>query len=107
MYKDMYRPSAQAISDYSKLREAILFWNPYVTPIPDEMGVKFGIEEITNYHPCDLDFNDNFFCDLARRNKYIIVTDDADFIEQGDIEVVTLNSELLKRKSPYSRGPSV
>lgn len=95
-YKEMYRPSQQFLTDYISLLEDFKAFQNYYELVEDGLGSDVRQKDILTSPPQSLDFNDNYFYQLAKKRQYIIVTDDKDFFVE-DVEVLTYNNQLIDR----------
>jgi|SRR5882724_480231 len=95
-YKKVYRASAEFQSDYISLCEDIKAYQNYFELVPDGLSTDIRQKDILTSPPQNLDFNDNYYYNLALKHGYTIVTDDEDFFVNG-VEVFTYNNQLLER----------
>ncbi len=95
-YKEIYRASQQFVQDYNLLCEDIKSYQNLYDLVPDGLGSEIKQKDILTSPPASLDFNDNYYYQLAKKRGYTIVTDDKDFFVQ-DVEILTLNNVLLDR----------
>ena len=95
-YKEVYRSSSQFTSDYILLCEDIKTYHNYYDLIPDGLGTEIKQKDILTSPPQSLDFNDNYYNQLALKKGLPIVTNDKDFFVE-DVEIITYNSTLLEK----------
>jgi predicted nucleic acid-binding protein len=95
-YKEVYRNSAQFLSDYVSLCEDIKAYQNFYELVSDGLGTDIRQKDILTSPPQGLDFNDYYYYKLALKHGYTIVTDDKDFFVQ-DVEVITYNTALVDR----------
>lgn len=96
LFKEHYRTSIRFSQDFRMLRRFMHYASPYLILMPDEFGVTYHFDSVLDYTATSLDFNDNYYCVLARKNNWIIITDDGDFRDQPDLDIYTLNTKLLR-----------
>lgn len=95
-YKEVYRNTEHFKTQYDLLCDDIkAFHNNYVL-INDELGKTIMSKHIISSPPKGLDFNDNYYCMLAKKKNFSIITDDADFFVE-DIEILTYNEALYQK----------
>ena len=92
-YKDVYRKHDQFRIDYSSILYNIKTYHNLFELVSDEFD-QFRVKDVFNKPDVNLDFNDYLLVEMAKRNNYIIVTDDSDLKGQ-DVTVVTSNQKLL------------
>ncbi len=97
-YKEIFRKSTEYRSGYLEIADD---FNNFIRKgtdiINDSFGSKDGVkfrDVLGNNFNNRLDFNDNFYYQLAKKNNYTIITDDKDFLVKG-VEVLTLSRTLL------------
>jgi predicted nucleic acid-binding protein len=95
-YKLVYRPSQEFLTDYISLCEDIKAYQHFYELANDGLTSDIRQKDILTSPPQSLDFNDNYYYQLAMKRNYIIVTDDKDFFVP-DVEVITYNQQLIDR----------
>jgi len=95
-YKEVYRSSEQFQSDYISLCEDIKAYANYYELVDDGLSTDIKQKDILTSPPRNLDFNDNYYYQLALKRSYTIVTDDKDFFVEG-VEVLTYNQQLINK----------
>lgn len=95
-YKKHYR-SSQAFSDYYKsiLSDLSAFQDSF-TLIDDGFNTRINATPIMDNPIPKLDFNDNYYFNLAKTDDMPVVTDDIDFFVD-EITVYTYNNKLYKK----------
>jgi predicted nucleic acid-binding protein len=60
---------------------------------------NFSTIDITNIfeNEPNFDFNDRYYIELAKKNNLKIVTNDADFLVDDQVDIITYNSVLLSK----------
>lgn len=96
-YKNVYRPSADFAKDYGLLCYEIKTYHQSIELVNDGLGSDVKIKHLLANPSFTLDFNDNYYYQLCKKNKFIILTDDKDFWVE-DVEVISLN-DTLKNKN--------
>lgn len=92
-YKLVYRPHEQFKTDYGFILYNIKAYHNLIELISDGFD-ELAIKTVFNNTDATLDFNDWVLVQIARRNNYILVSDDGDMLGK-DITVVTGNPKLL------------
>lgn len=92
-YKLVYRPHEQFKTDYGFILYNIKAYHNLIELISDGFD-ELAIKTVFNNTDTTLDFNDWILVHIARRNNYILVSDDGDMIGK-DITIVTGNPKLL------------
>jgi predicted nucleic acid-binding protein len=95
-YKEVYRPSTEFLADYISLCEDIKAYQHFYELADDGLASDVKQKDILTSPPQSLDFNDNYYYQLAKKRNYIIVTDDKDFFVE-DVEVITYNTQLIEK----------
>jgi predicted nucleic acid-binding protein len=95
-YKEVYRQSSQFKIDQELLCDDIKGWHNYIELVDDEFNALRPFQLLKNF-PANMDFNDNYYYSLCKKNSYSIVTNDGDFLLK-DIEVITANKKDLLDK---------
>ena len=97
-FKEDYRQTKDYVDSMNAILDTVKAdIIPYFTPISD------GFDNIDPEHiylnKISYDFNDALLAEIAKEQKAILVTDDADFIyHMDDIDIVTSNKFLLTIK---------
>jgi len=94
-YKTIYRPSPQFLLDYISLCEDIKTYQDFYELVDDGFGTDIKQKDILNYPPQSLDFNDNYYYQIAKKRNYIIITDDKDFFVP-EVEILSYNNQLIE-----------
>ena len=94
-YKEQFRPSKEYRSGCMLIADEFKTYLESVELKNDEFGKNIKYKHVLSKFDFGLDFNDSFLFYLAKKNNYIIVTDDGDFFVKG----LTLNQELLEKSS--------
>ncbi len=97
-YKEQFRPSNEYRSGCMLIADEFKTYLQSLELKNDEFGKSIKYKHVLSKFDFGLDFNDSFLYYLAKKNNYIIVTDDGDFCVKG-VDVLTLNKELLKKSS--------
>lgn len=97
-YKDIFRPSDYFIESYEVLTNDFIAYNDSIEFVNDGLGGEITYKDILENPPTNLDFNDNYYYNLALKRGYIVVTDDNDFWVQ-DVKIVTQNDTLLAKQT--------
>lgn len=100
-FKMVYRQDAQYAIDYELLCDDIKAFHNSLEFVPDEFGIIFKAKDILKSPPKGLDFNDHLTVKLCHEKKFVIVTDDSDFVVE-DLPIITLNKDLLAKMQPLS-----
>jgi len=95
-YKKQYRPSQEFKNDYQLLCDDINDFSVYYEFVSDQLGDQITSEDVLLNPPKGLDFNDHYYYLLAKKENYIIVTDDADFFVE-DVDILTNNITLYQK----------
>lgn len=95
-YKKEYRTSNHFKDSYKKICEEISNYEKFCVYENDEFGVGINALNLLSMPPSDLDFNDNYFVELAKLKGYLIVTDDGDFFIEG-VDILTYNDTLYQK----------
>ncbi|NLU96304.1 hypothetical protein [Chitinophaga sp. Ak27] len=94
-YKSTYRLTKEYKQAYISLCDDIETFSHLYELVNDDCGTKILGSSILKSPPLKLDFNDLYYCLLAKQNGYIIVTDDSDFFVE-DVEIITYNNSLIE-----------
>lgn len=95
-FKDKFRPSPDFKLAYNILCDDIRSYSNSITLVNDSFGTNINYEDVLLNPPQGLDFNDYFYYILAKKNDYIIVTDDKDFWVE-DVKMVTENNTIIEK----------
>jgi hypothetical protein len=95
-YKEVYRISNEFVADYVSICEDIKAYHNIYELVPDGLGDEIKQKDFLTSPPTGLDFNDNYYYQLALKRSFTIVTDDKDFFVP-DVEILTYNTQLLER----------
>lgn len=96
-YKNIYRPSEDFKRDYGLLCYEIKTYHQSIELVNDGLGSEVKLKNLLANPSFTLDFNDNYYYQLCKKNQYIILTDDKDFWVE-DVAIISLN-ETLKNKN--------
>lgn len=96
-YKNVYRPSEDFKRDYGLICYEIKTYHQSIELVNDGLGSDVKIKHLLANPSFSLDFNDNYYYHLCKKNNYIILTDDKDFWVE-DVEIISLN-DTLKNKN--------
>ncbi|TKC01413.1 PIN domain-containing protein [Pedobacter cryotolerans] len=91
-YKDEYRCSEDFKLKYESIIDDISGFSYGFQMVEPS---KFDFDALTNFEADKMDFNDHYFCLLAKEYGATIVTHDADFFGL-DVNVATFNLRLYK-----------
>lgn len=97
-YKEIFRPSQDYKDSYALLTDDFIAYNESIEFINDGLGSEINYEDILLNPPTDLDFNDNYYYNLALKRNYIIITDDKDFWVEN-VKIITQSANLLERQN--------
>lgn len=95
-YKETYRSTPHFQKHYETLCDDIKAYHNSYELINDELGKTIMSKHIISAPPTGLDFNDNYYYQLAKKKGYSIITDDADFFVE-DVEILTYNDNLYQK----------
>lgn len=95
-YKNDYRKTEQFSEDFAYLKNFLLEYEPFYDETRCDFGNKYNTKTLLEYPEERMDFNDNYYRAFAREHNYILVTDDGDFSTKN-VEILTLNADLLKK----------
>lgn len=95
-YKETYRKSEHFKQHYESLCDDIKAFHNLYTLINDGLGKEIMSKHIISCPPTGLDFNDNYYYELAKKKKLAIITDDGDFFVEG-VEILTYNEGLYQK----------
>jgi predicted nucleic acid-binding protein len=95
-YKSVYRKSPHFQKQYNLLCQEILELDPYYHLMSDSLGNDIKLDDLFSDPDQGLDFNDNYYVQLAKKVKFPIVTDDSDFFVE-EVEILTYNDKLYQR----------
>lgn len=97
-YKDVFRPSIEFRTAYALIADDFRIYLNDLSLKNDEFGDVIKYKHVLSHLDFNLDFNDFYYYHLAKKNDYVIVTDDKDFWVK-DVRIITLNNHLLNKKS--------
>lgn len=95
-FKDDYRPTTHYKNRLKSFINTFREYESSLKWIDDKFLSANFFEKIEDITANQYDFNDHFYYLLAKENKIPIVTTDGDF-SYTDVDIITLNSELLKK----------
>ncbi|WP_041257823.1 type II toxin-antitoxin system VapC family toxin [Fibrella aestuarina] len=93
-YKQVYRPHHQFRIDYEVILYNIKAYHNILELVSDGFG-EMSVRNVFTKPDNTLDFNDYLLVDIAKRNNFIVVSDDGDLAGR-DITVVTGNQAMLR-----------
>lgn len=96
-FKNKFRQSDEYRIAYTLLCDDIKIHSSTVKLINDEFGTTIKYKHVLSNPPSGLDFNDFYYFTLAKKNDYIIVTDDKDFWVE-DVKIITESPTLISRQ---------
>lgn len=105
-YKNNYRDSEDFLRDYRTVCEDINAYAPYSELVPDGFGDTLTLDHLLKDPQAKLDFNDQYYCLLAKHHRFTIVTHDVDFFVE-DIEILTGNGKLYRKYTDQIRPISI
>ncbi|PZR24444.1 MAG: hypothetical protein DI539_00260 [Flavobacterium psychrophilum] len=97
-YKDVFRPSQAYKDSYAVLTDDFIAYSSSIELVNDGLGTEIDYSDILENPPTDLDFNDNYYYNLALKRNYIVISDDKDFWVEN-IKIITQNNTLLEKQN--------
>lgn len=95
-YKETYRKTPHFKMHYDLLCDDIKAFHNLYDLVSDDLGKTIKSKHIISSPPAGLDFNDNYYYQLAKKKNFSIITDDADFFVE-DVEILTYNDVLYQK----------
>jgi|GEM_PF-909011 len=95
-YKDTYRKTDHFRISYNMLVDDIKSYSITMDLINDGFGGEIKYKHVLSNLPAGLDYNDNYYYILAKKRKYIVVTDDKDFWVE-DVKIITESHTLIEK----------
>ena len=105
-FKDKFRPSPEFKKAYNLLCDDIRNYSDSISLVNDSFGTDINYDDVLLDPPQGLDFNDYFYCTLAKQNDYIIVTDDKDFWVE-DVKIITESNTIIERNKMLTVSNSI
>jgi len=104
-YKDIYRKSQEFKRDYDYVCASFKAYHKVFEFVNDEFS-SFTPNQVLKNLSVDLDFNDNYVFELAKKMNYTIVTHDIDFCLET-VEILTSNKALLTKAKALAEAKDI